>query len=166
MDPKKIKELRQRFGWSQERLARELGKSFQTINRWERGRARPTPKALQTLMKLDSLSKELSKSKAFRLEIKYPIGIRLRKPGCTTLTQLSATSENISSTGLMFKTTQDIHEGDWLNVEWDFGEDKHFEVLSKVIWADRHDHEHSVGVRFDCPRPDVVSTVLDAMILH
>lgn len=166
MDPKKIKELRQRFGWSQERLARELGKSFQTINRWESGKTSPSPKALKALMKLDSGSMELSKSKAFRLNIKHPMKIRLRTPECASLIQLSVISENISSTGLMFKTGQDIHEGEWVNIEWDFSEDKHLEVLSKVIWIDRHDHEQSVGVRFDCPRPDVISTVLDAMILH
>ena len=37
-----LKVLRRQYGWSQEDLARELGVSFSTVNRWENGKARPS----------------------------------------------------------------------------------------------------------------------------
>lgn len=36
-----IKEVRQQLGLSQEDIARELGVSFATINRWENGKTSP-----------------------------------------------------------------------------------------------------------------------------
>lgn len=41
-----IRALRERLGLSQEKLAARLGVSFQTVNRWERGRANPSPMAM------------------------------------------------------------------------------------------------------------------------
>ena len=38
----KLKRIRQRHGWSQEDLARELGVSFATVNRWENGKTKPS----------------------------------------------------------------------------------------------------------------------------
>ncbi len=49
MTKQEIKQIRQRLGWSQERLARELGLSFSTISRWERGGSKPSP-ATQRLL--------------------------------------------------------------------------------------------------------------------
>ncbi len=40
-----LKELRTQQGWSQEDLARELGISFATINRWENGKTNPSKMA-------------------------------------------------------------------------------------------------------------------------
>lgn len=37
-----LKALRKQQGWSQEDLARELGVSFSTVNRWENGKAKPS----------------------------------------------------------------------------------------------------------------------------
>ncbi|MBR7130890.1 MAG: helix-turn-helix transcriptional regulator [Lentisphaeria bacterium] len=37
-----LKKLRQRQGWSQEDLARNLGVSFATVNRWENGKTKPS----------------------------------------------------------------------------------------------------------------------------
>ena len=37
-----LKTLRQQHDWSQEDLARELGVSFSTVNRWENGKAKPS----------------------------------------------------------------------------------------------------------------------------
>ena len=34
----KLKKIRQLHGWSQKDLARELGVSFATVNRWENGK--------------------------------------------------------------------------------------------------------------------------------
>ena len=37
-----LKKLRQQQGWSQEDLARNLGVSFATVNRWENGKNKPS----------------------------------------------------------------------------------------------------------------------------
>lgn len=52
MEPEEIKHIRKRFRWSQERLARELGLSYSTISRWERGQATPSPAADRLLSEL------------------------------------------------------------------------------------------------------------------
>ena len=52
MTAKEIKELRLRLGWTQERLGRELGVSFPTVNRWENNKNMPSPLALRELNKL------------------------------------------------------------------------------------------------------------------
>ncbi|MGF1494017.1 MAG: helix-turn-helix domain-containing protein [Microcoleaceae cyanobacterium] len=41
--------MRQRLGISQEKLAAELGVSFQTVNRWERGHTKPSHLALTAI---------------------------------------------------------------------------------------------------------------------
>jgi DNA-binding XRE family transcriptional regulator len=40
--PAQLKEVRKQLTLSQEDLARELGVSFATVNRWENGRSRPS----------------------------------------------------------------------------------------------------------------------------
>ena len=40
--PALIKEVRQQLAISQEDLARELGVSYATVNRWENGQAKPS----------------------------------------------------------------------------------------------------------------------------
>lgn len=40
-----LKKLREEKGWSQEDLARELGVSFSTINRWENDKTKPSKMA-------------------------------------------------------------------------------------------------------------------------
>lgn len=45
----KIKEIREVLLLSQEELARELGMSFATINRWENGHHEPTIKAKRAI---------------------------------------------------------------------------------------------------------------------
>ena len=47
-----VKEIRKQLGLSQEDLARELGVSFATINRWENGRSAPSKLAKAQLMTL------------------------------------------------------------------------------------------------------------------
>jgi len=47
-----VKELRKKKGWSQERVARELGVSFQTIHRWESGKFNPSSLAKEKIDKL------------------------------------------------------------------------------------------------------------------
>lgn len=61
--PNLIRELRKRLGISQEQLARQLGVSFQTVNRWENGRANPSPMGIklveQLLMEMPTQDQEL-----------------------------------------------------------------------------------------------------------
>ena len=48
----KIKELRKRRGWAQEDLAREIGVSLSTVQRWEKKGGEPTRLARRELKKL------------------------------------------------------------------------------------------------------------------
>jgi len=50
--PRLIRELRQRTGLTQEKFAAKLGVTFPTINRWENGRAKPSPLAMQKIVEL------------------------------------------------------------------------------------------------------------------
>ena len=44
-----VRELRERTGLTQEKFAAKLGVTFPTVNRWENGRARPSPLALKQI---------------------------------------------------------------------------------------------------------------------
>ena len=44
-----IREVRARLGLTQEKFAARLGVTLPTINRWENGRTRPSPLAIQNL---------------------------------------------------------------------------------------------------------------------
>jgi len=48
----KIKELRKKKGWAQEDLAREIGVSLSTVQRWEKKGGQPTRLARRELQKL------------------------------------------------------------------------------------------------------------------
>ena len=43
------RELRERLGLTQEKFAARLGVTFPTINRWENGRAKPSPLAVKQI---------------------------------------------------------------------------------------------------------------------
>lgn len=47
-----IRSLRDRLELSQERLAARLGVTFTTVNRWENGRAKPSPLAMKQIEEL------------------------------------------------------------------------------------------------------------------
>ena len=47
--PRLVRELRERTGLTQEKFAARLGVTFPTINRWENGRARPSPLAMEKI---------------------------------------------------------------------------------------------------------------------
>lgn len=49
-----IKETRRRLGLTQEKFAAKLGVTLPTVNRWENGRTRPSPLAIQNLRELIS----------------------------------------------------------------------------------------------------------------
>jgi len=47
--PRLVRTLRERTGLTQEKFAARLGVTFPTINRWENGRAKPSPLALKQI---------------------------------------------------------------------------------------------------------------------
>jgi putative transcriptional regulator len=50
--PRLVREFRKRTGLTQEKFAAKLGVTFPTINRWENGRAKPSPLAMQKIEEL------------------------------------------------------------------------------------------------------------------
>jgi len=47
-----VRDVRERLGLTQEQFASRLGVTFPTVNRWERGRAKPSPMAQKLLIKV------------------------------------------------------------------------------------------------------------------
>ena len=52
-----LKNLRQQQGWSQEDLARNLGVSFATVNRWENGKTKPSRLAQEKIKQVAYMGK-------------------------------------------------------------------------------------------------------------
>ena len=52
-----LKKLRQQQGWSQEDLARTLGVSFATVNRWENGKTKPSRLAQEKIKQVANIGK-------------------------------------------------------------------------------------------------------------
>lgn len=81
MSPQEIKEIRQRCTWSQERLARELGLSYSTISRWERGESTPSPATERLLGELvrsvlpKPKSRRRARVSADRIDIAGTVGL-------------------------------------------------------------------------------------------
>lgn len=50
--PRLIRNLREKTGLTQEKFATKLGVTLLTINRWENGRAKPSPLAMQQVEEL------------------------------------------------------------------------------------------------------------------
>lgn len=50
--PRLVRKLRDLLGLTQEKFAAKLGVTFPTINRWENGRAKPSPLALARIREL------------------------------------------------------------------------------------------------------------------
>lgn len=47
-----VRSVRERFQLTQERFAAKLGVTFSSVNRWENGRAKPSPLAMKQLKNL------------------------------------------------------------------------------------------------------------------
>ncbi|HUS89791.1 MAG TPA: helix-turn-helix transcriptional regulator [Desulfosporosinus sp.] len=48
----KIRQCRDLKGWTQEQLARNISVSLNTVQRWESGKTRPSPLAMEKLQEL------------------------------------------------------------------------------------------------------------------
>jgi transcriptional regulator with XRE-family HTH domain len=64
-----LKDIRKELKITQEQFARDIGVSFSTLNRWERGHRSPSPLAMQTIKNIckqkgvsESLITELDKT--------------------------------------------------------------------------------------------------------
>jgi len=64
-NPLGVLELRKRLGMTQEQLARELGVTVGTVNRWENGRFRPSPLALRGLERLAERSAQIERHDSY-----------------------------------------------------------------------------------------------------
>ena len=64
-----VRKLRERLGLTQEKFAAKLGVTFPTINRWENGKAKPSPLALQ---RIEELLLEFGKDGADLLKRYFP----------------------------------------------------------------------------------------------
>jgi transcriptional regulator with XRE-family HTH domain len=60
----KIRYCRTSKGWTQEQLARNIGVSLNTVQRWESGKTRPSPLALE---KLQGLLEDVLKGEQLRM---------------------------------------------------------------------------------------------------
>ena len=62
-----VKEIRKRLGQTQVQFAQELGVSFQSVNRWERGKTKPLPIVLK---QIEAMVKEMG-ARGQDLLVKY-----------------------------------------------------------------------------------------------
>lgn len=53
----KVRDTRNALGWSQEELARNLGVSFATVNRWENNKTSPSKLALEKIESFFKMAK-------------------------------------------------------------------------------------------------------------
>ena len=60
----KLKHCRKINGWTQEQFARNLGVSWNTVQRWESGKTRPSPLAME---KIQELLKDILEREQLRL---------------------------------------------------------------------------------------------------
>lgn len=155
MGPGDIKRMRFVLGWSQERLAREVGVSFCTVNRWERGKTSPSPMALNALKKLAEGMEKIDRRNHARLGLCFPL--RVRRLGlfedpdenkAEDGAEFESYTENISPAGLMFKLYCNLKVGDRLRLSVRLFEGNVAETLSEVRWTLDTGAEKRTGVRF------------------
>jgi len=106
MKDKDIKNLRSEFGLSQERFARLLGVSLQTVRRWEVGLTRPLPIINLKLEELQSQTSEAQRKKGG-----IPMSERRKKSGEPTELNLGGVFKGIGNLlDLVSKMTEEGKE--------------------------------------------------------
>ncbi len=172
MNPKEVKEIRMFLGYSQEKLARELGVSFCTVNRWERGRTNPSPMASEKLKELKSQLESSAlthKRNAIRMNVSSEIRVEAlnnEHSGDHTCPIFSALTKNLSLGGLQFCTDKPLAEGDMIRIYLDApGGEVPVEMLSNVKWAGESNGSNTVGVSFDGVEPADLNRIKDAMLM-
>lgn len=159
--------MRQCLGWSQEALAREVGVSFCTVNRWERGRSQPSPMAIRILEGFRGKNGLSNSRKMVRFALKYPLNIyrmplgeeaRLAVPDTTGFTSFT---DDLSYGGLMFKTLKDLKSGELLDISLNVGQAGIVRAVSRVIWTDERAGVRNVGVCFNEMKPEDFAKVVN-----
>ena len=167
MSPEEIKRLRTSLGWSQERMARELGVSFCTVNRWERGKTMPSPMAMKSISTLKETIGKRNLRKSPRIDARYPITVhKLHEHAPTVFT---AYTDNISTGGIMFTAPHDIKTGEIIRIELHLGEHaekSRIEALSEVVWAQPKDAGKQIGVRFKEMMTEDGHSALNSLLMN
>ncbi len=175
MLPDDVKALRMFLGWSQERLARELGVSFCTVNRWEKGRSKPSPMALNALGSIKQRYSGTIKSTRMhpRLPLRYPISIKglepkkaLEQKPVALKPPLTAYTENISAGGVMFMTRGEMNNGDTLLMEINLNKHMIVNAPSQVVWVKRQGENAIVGASFKNLMQADSLKIMNAMLVN
>ena len=166
--PVGIKRIRQLMGWSQERLAREAGVSFCTVNRWENGKTRPSPMALKVLARLYELSLKDNRRDSARIELRCPLEVTGLRSGARAVKDaapalfFTAFTHNISPGGVMFAAPCTIEKGQDLRIALELNDSncgRRINAITDVCWAARNGAVSLVGVRFNEIDPVDVSRI-------
>lgn len=170
MDPKDIKKFRVSKGWSQEKLAKEVGVSFCTVNRWERGRTVPSPMALNMLKKLSAHSTSADNRGSYRRDFFCPIQVRkvgIEEGEGASATDFASFTENLSSTGIMFRGTDGLKVGDKVMVDINLPTvPGNIRTLSEVQWTKNLDGINRVGVRFSGGASKTIDDAVSTMLAN
>jgi len=178
MKAEEIRRLRLSLGWPQETLARELGVSFSTVNRWENGKAVPSPMAKKAIAALAPLVQcgawkpsvvEADKRASRRLVLRCPLHVnRLGASGAAGMAfdvkdGADALASDIGFGGLRFNTMLDVKAGDELSISFGSVDATSLRARSEVVWTGDKDGVRQVGVRFQGIRPEDLLGAVAAM---
>ena len=180
MKADEIRCLRQSLGLSQEALARRLGVSFSTVNRWERGRAVPSPMASKGLEDLLPSAQAglhawpitpvvVEKRSCCRLNLHCLIYISRGRTDdgagehCNFCYEAQAFARDLGLGGMRLNTPLDVKAGDELNLSFVSANMATLRARSEVVWTDVKGGVRQVGVRFDGMRPEDLFVLVVAM---
>lgn len=139
MNPEDIRRIRSLLGWSQERFARELGVSFCTVNRWERGRTRPSPMGLNALKALEARRGPTERRRHLRSSVRRQVAVG-RSGQAGPEDPLTGFTEDLSLGGFMFSFdpgagSAPVSAGDALTFRLLLSGNRWAEVPSVVRWT-------------------------------
>lgn len=178
MKAEEIRRLRLSLGWPQETLARELGVSFSTVNRWENGKAMPSPMAKKALAVLAPPA-QVGAHKPYVLDADKRAGRRLAIRCQLHVKRLPAVGKagmpfdvndgavafvsDIGFGGLRLNTMLDVRVGDELSVSFGPVDATALCARSEVVWTGERDGLRQVGVCFQGFMPDDLLGAVAAM---
>ncbi|MBI5237731.1 MAG: PilZ domain-containing protein [Deltaproteobacteria bacterium] len=165
-----IRRLRLALSWSQERLARELGVSFCTVNRWEKGKSNPSPMALKALGRIKERASCVNRRSYVRFELHYPMQVHIAglKQGAKTadaaMGPFPCRTEDISLGGVMFKSPFLLTSGELLEMSLDIGDKRPVETVSQVVWATDANGEKKAGAKFHKMQSDDKDRLMQTLL--
>ena len=170
MSAEEIRSIRRMLGMSQEKLARELGVSFCTVNRWERAKTAPSPMAIEKLVDLkEKLNSSLAESSRFvnrrgfiRMLSEFPVKVEpvdvemgnSKEPTFETFTR------DLGLGGLRFASDRMFVPGSKLRLYIVLSnEEGPVELSTAVKWTHTKNDGNEIGVQFD----DIATGGLDRL---